>query len=208
MAVEGNFIKKMLSFIIMAVMTTNALAQQESAQAKSVIMLFKEYINADNYNLICDLFTEKAKIKFSPERTIAFLDQQTRRYGKIKSTEFISTENTFSSYLADLDKGQVVIMMAIDSLQKINGLFARPYQTTTPPKVERNTTKLKLPFKGEWTVFWGGDTKALNQHNRVKFQQYAFDTVINRFNDRSYRTDGRSNTDTMHSKKDKNQHST
>lgn len=195
MAVKRNFIKKALSFSTMALVTTCALAQQETPQAKSVIKLFTKYLNAGNYSLICNLFTEKAKLKFPPERTIAFLDQLKNRYGNIKNTAFFSVENTFTTYLTDLDKGQVIIGIAVDSLQKINGLYARPSQTTTLPKVERNTIKLILPFNGEWTVFWGGDTKTLNQHNGVKFQQYAFDIVINGSNDRSYRTNGRSNVD-------------
>ena len=28
----------------------------------------------------------------------------------------------------------------------------------------RNSFKLNLPFKDEWTVLWGGDTKELNYH--------------------------------------------
>lgn len=190
-----NFIKKVLSFIIAAFFTTGALAQQETPQARAVTKLFTEYFNAGNYNLICDLFSEKAKLKFPPERTTAFLEQLKSTYGNIKNTTFISVKNTFTTFRVDLDKGQVIIGIAVDSLQKINGLFARPYQAIDPLKVKRNTTKLKLPFIGEWTVFWGGDTKALNQHNGIKFQQYAFDIVINGLNGRSYKTDGRSNAD-------------
>lgn len=74
-------------------------------------------------------------------------------------------------------------------------MFVRPYQAIIPSTVERNATKLLLPFNGTWTIFWGGDTKALNQHNGVKFQQYAFDVVINSLNCRSYKTDGRLNND-------------
>lgn len=190
-----NFIRKTLSLIIIVLVTTSAIAQEESPQAKSVIKLFSEYLNAGNYTLICNLFTEKAKSKFPPERTIVFLEQLQGRYGNIKNTTFMSVDNTFTTYLADLDKGQVVIWMAIDSLSKIDGLFAKPYQTIIPLKIERNTTKLSLPFSGEWTVFWGGDTKVLNHHNGIRFQQYGFDMVINGLNDRSYKTDGRSNTD-------------
>jgi len=195
MAVEKKFMKEILSFIIMVLITTSAIAQQESAQAKSVIKLFTEYLNSGHYDLIGNLFNEKAKSKFPPDRTMVFLDQLRNRYGNIKNTNFMSVENTFTTYLADLDKGQVVIWIAVDSLSKINGLFAKPYETIIPSKVERNTTKLSLPFSGEWTIFWGGDTKALNLHNGVKFQQYAFDIVVNGLNGRSYKTDGRSNTD-------------
>ncbi|MGI0016990.1 MAG: M23 family metallopeptidase, partial [Nitrososphaera sp.] len=38
-----------------------------------------------------------------------------------------------------------------------------------------------MPFKGEWFVLWGGDTKDLNQHHNNLAQKYAFDFVkVNR----------------------------
>lgn len=195
MAVEKNFMKKIPLLIIMVLITISSMAQQESPQAKSVIRLFSEYFNSGHYNSVCNLFAEQAKSRFPPGRTIVFLEQLQSRYGKIKSTTFMSVENTFTTYLAELDKGQVVIWIAVDSLSTINGLFVKPYQAIIPSKIERNNTKLSLPFNGTWTIFWGGDTKALNQHNGVKFQQYAFDVVINGLNGRSYKTDGRLNND-------------
>jgi len=192
---ERNFTKKILSFTIMVLITTSAIAQQESPQAKSMIKLFIEYFNTGHYDQISSLFNEKAKSKFPTERTMVFLQQLHSNYGHIKSTTFMSVENTFTTYLTDLDKGQLVIGIVVDSLSTINGLFAKPYQSIVPLKVERNTTKLSLPFSGEWSIFWGGDTKALNLHNGIKFQQFAFDIVINGVNGRSYNTDGRSNSD-------------
>jgi len=179
----------------MVLITISSIAQQESPQAKAVIGLFKEHYNSGHYNSVCNLFAEKAKSRFPPVQTIVFLEQLQNRYGKIKNTKFMSVENTFTTYLAELDKGQVVIWMAVDSLSTINELFVKPYQAIIPSRVERNATKLSLPFNGEWTIFWGGDTKALNLHNGIKFQQYAFDIVINGLNGRSYKTDGRSNND-------------
>ena len=54
---------------------------------------------------------------------------------------------------------------------------------------------MQLPFKGTWTVFWGGDTKAQNQHVGVKFQQHAFDLVITDAQQKSFRSDGKRNED-------------
>jgi murein DD-endopeptidase MepM/ murein hydrolase activator NlpD len=36
---------------------------------------------------------------------------------------------------------------------------------------------LSLPFKGRWLVFWGGDTRELNQHHDVPNQRFAFDLL-------------------------------
>jgi len=43
--------------------------------------------------------------------------------------------------------------------------------------MKRNKTKLRLPFKGRWLTFWGGDTEDLNAHHGVVSQKYAFDFV-------------------------------
>lgn len=59
----------------------------------------------------------------------------------------------------------------------------------------RNQTKLSLPFKGEWTVFWGGDTKELNYHVDHAAQKHAFDMIILDETGRSFKTNGRTNED-------------
>lgn len=107
MAVEKNFMKKIPLLIIMVLITISSMAEQESPQAKSVIRLFTDYVNSGQYNLVCNLFTEKAKSRFPPGQTIVFLEQLQSRYGKIKNTTFMSVENTFTTYLADLDKGRL-----------------------------------------------------------------------------------------------------
>jgi len=52
--------------------------------------------------------------------------------------------------------------ITLNDKNEISGLLFKPYAEAK--EIERNTTKMKLPFKGEWTVFWGGDTKELNYH--------------------------------------------
>lgn len=41
----------------------------------------------------------------------------------------------------------------------------------------RHTTTLKLPFKGRWFTYCGGDTAKLNYHHIEPAQRYAFDFV-------------------------------
>ncbi|MDR1958583.1 MAG: M23 family metallopeptidase [Planctomycetaceae bacterium] len=59
----------------------------------------------------------------------------------------------------------------------------------------RNVTKLGLPFEGEWSVVWGGDTKELNYHVENEAQKHAFDFIIRDTGGKSFRTDGRTNED-------------
>jgi murein DD-endopeptidase MepM/ murein hydrolase activator NlpD len=63
------------------------------------------------------------------------------------------------------------------------------------PKPERNISKLQLPVNGEWTVFWGGDTKELNYHVENTAQKNAFDILITDDKGKSFKTDGQTNED-------------
>ena len=74
-------------------------------------------------------------------------------------------------------------------------LFFKPFTDESLPKPERNKTKLSLPFKGEWTVFWGGDTKEQNYHVDVEAQKNAFDIIVTDEKGKSYRTNGEKNED-------------
>jgi hypothetical protein len=81
-------------------------------------------------------------------------------------------------------KAPFTVMFAFDATGRIAGLFVRPdpdapreeykspfadYQTKTP---------LRLPFNGEWTVFWGGRTLAENYHAFTHDQRFAMDVLI------------------------------
>lgn len=57
------------------------------------------------------------------------------------------------------------------------------YQTKTP---------LRLPFQGDWFVFWGGRTEAENRHVFSVHQRFASDLLILR-NGRSHTGDGTAN---------------
>jgi hypothetical protein len=87
------------------------------------------------------------------------------------------------------------INISLDNDSKINGLFVKPFKENNLPKMERNSSKLQLPFKGEWTVVWGGDTKELNYHVESEAQKNAFDMVIKNEKGNSYKTDGITNED-------------
>lgn len=76
------------------------------------------------------------------------------------------------------------VLIAFDTDGRVSGLLVRPaadearkeypsthldYHTKTP---------LRLPFDGEWTVFWGGRTLATNYHAFTRDQRFALDLLI------------------------------
>ena len=53
-------------------------------------------------------------------------------------------------------------------------------------------TRLRLPFEGEWWVFWGGRTQEANYHRASALQRYAYDFVV-RKDGSTHAGDGRRN---------------
>jgi murein DD-endopeptidase MepM/ murein hydrolase activator NlpD len=63
------------------------------------------------------------------------------------------------------------------------------------PEVEKTTLPLALPFRGEWLVFWGGDTLAKNHHVTHKSQRRAADLVQVGADGKTHTGDGKKNGD-------------
>jgi murein DD-endopeptidase MepM/ murein hydrolase activator NlpD len=73
------------------------------------------------------------------------------------------------------------VRIIFDSEKKVAGLFVRPIEAA-PTRLANYTTKttLRLPFDGEWFVFWGGRTREQNYHVVTADQRFAYDLVIMR----------------------------
>lgn len=63
---------------------------------------------------------------------------------------------------------------------RISGFVIRPVPGEAPSAflAYRTKTELRLPFEGEWYVFWGGRTLAQNYHAAAADQRFAYDLVI------------------------------
>jgi murein DD-endopeptidase MepM/ murein hydrolase activator NlpD len=85
--------------------------------------------------------------------------------------------------------------MAFDADGRMSGLWIRPPRDE--PRKEypsthldyRTRTKLRLPVRGEWTVFWGGPTLDKNYHAFTRDQRFALDLLIMQ-DGRTHRGDG------------------
>lgn len=65
---------------------------------------------------------------------------------------------------------------------KIAGFLLRPEPAVAPSRFLDYTTKaaLRLPFQGDWFVFWGGRTREQNYHVIAPDQRFAYDFVVRR----------------------------
>ena len=182
-------------FIVLSFVVNLAFGQSEKENYRTVAAEFEKNYNTDGFDTIFGLFSSDMQKALPLDNTKAFLTNLKSQYGKITKREFERYENTYASYKTNFERALFTVNISVDDDSKINGMFVKPYVERNLPKLERNTTKLKLPFKGEWSVFWGGDTKELNYHVISAAQKYAFDIVIRDEKGNSYKTNGTTNED-------------
>jgi len=187
---------KKLSLILLTLIPFLNFGQTEKETSKKVSAEFEELYNSNNYQEIFNLFSEEMKAAFPIEQTIDFLKGLKSQVGKIEKREFSNYENgTLACYKTNFERALLSVNISLDKDIKINGLFVKPFKESNLPKLERNQSPLILPFNGEWTVTWGGDTKELNYHIESEAQKNAFDIVITDDKGQTFKTDGRTNED-------------
>lgn len=188
--------KKTLVLIILLFASSLIFAQTDNKNDKNISEKLEKLYNSSNYNGIFELFSPEMKKALPQDKTVDFFEGLNQQVGIIKSREFIKyVKGTFASYKTTFEHGIFALNISTDKDLKINGLYVKPFKEDNLPKIERNSTKLILPFKDEWTVTWGGDTAELNYHVESKAQKNAFDFVITDENGKSYKTDGNTNED-------------
>ncbi|MCY9593585.1 M23 family peptidase [Paenibacillus chitinolyticus] len=75
------------------------------------------------------------------------------------------------------ESGQKGLTAAIDGKGVIQGLQFVPLKTYPASDEAFSRAEFSLPFRGEWTVFWGGTNVLLNYHYEHESQRYAYDLV-------------------------------
>jgi murein DD-endopeptidase MepM/ murein hydrolase activator NlpD len=192
---NSNRMKKYLVTILWTTFMNLAFGQSEKIVNKTIADSFETNYNADNFDAIFSSFSTEMQNALPLDKTKEFLAGLKTQAGKITKRQFVKYELTYASYKTNFERALFVVNISVDNNSKINGLFVKPFKESNLPKIERNSTKLKLPFKGEWTVVWGGDTKELNYHVESEAQKNAFDILIKDTKGNSYKTDGKTNED-------------
>lgn len=177
-------------------MINDISAQSETSTAKNISNKFQDHYNSNKYDSIFYEFSPGMQKDFPLEKTVEFLTGLKSQAGQIVGRQFIRFEmGTYFLYKTKFERALFGVSISLDSNARINGLFVKPYTETNLPKIERNLTKLQLPFREEWTVIWGGDTKELNYHIDFEAQKNAFDMVITDAKGNSFKTSGKTNED-------------
>ena len=187
---------KTLNLTLLILTSMFAFAQNEKENSRKISAEFEKHYNSEEYQMIFELFSAEMKNALPIEQTTEFLKGLKNQAGKIQKKEFVKYNQTYAQYKTTFEQAVFAVNISVDNDSKINGLFVKPFKEEgNLPKLERNKTELILPFKGEWTVFWGGDSKELNYHVESIAQKNAFDIIIMDKSGKTFKTDGKTNKD-------------
>ena len=92
--------------------------------------------------------------------------------------------------------GVIEVVCSFDAEDRISGFVIRPQAQAAPSEYldYRTKTALRLPFEGEWFVFWGGRKLEQNYHAATVDQRFAYDLMILR-DGSSHAGEGKKNED-------------
>lgn len=178
---------------ILLLLTHFIFSQTETAVYKQALKQFTDSYNVENYKKIHSQFAEIMKKALPEQNLINFLSSVQKDAGKLKSTEFTKFNSSFAIYKSSFERATLDLHLSVDSEGKINGFRITAHVETA--KLLRNKTEVILPFKGEWNVFWGGDTEKQNYHIVSQSQKHAFDFLIKDKASKTFKNEGKTNKD-------------
>lgn len=168
---------------------------QEQSNYKTAISKLATFYNEGQYDSIWQLCAPQMQNALPLEKTQQFFSQLKEKYGQIQHSAYEKADGAAAMYSSAFEKGVMTVKIVLDGANKIAGLRMIPQLPGNLPTLTRNTTKLILPFNGEWTVIWGGDTRELNYHVESNAQKNAFDMLITDTDGKTHKTTGKSNDD-------------
>lgn len=188
--------KKIIYTLLLALFSTALTAQNESEASKTAAAAFDKHYNAAEFDSVFGMFSSTMKAALPLSNITQFLTGLKAQAGKINKREFVRYEQgNVALYKTDFENGVLGLYLSVDNQGLVEGLMVKEFQEEKPSPLERSATSMILPFKGEWTIFWGGDTRELNYHVDYTQQRGAFDIVMTNESNSTYKTDGKTNAD-------------
>jgi murein DD-endopeptidase MepM/ murein hydrolase activator NlpD len=142
------------------------------------------------------LFSAPMKQALPEQKTAAFIDGLLGAKGPLVAVERAagSTRARHGVYVVKAERGAWQLTLDVDDAGPVLGMsFGEP--PPPEPPVAKSPRLVDLPFRGRWSVFWGGDTVEKNKHVPFKSQRRAADLVIVDEKGSTHRGDGKKNED-------------
>lgn len=178
--------------IIALFLTLLSLGQSATGTDVAVKQLAANY-NSGDFEKIWQSFTPEMQQHLPLDKAKQFFTNIKSTFGKLEQYEADAARPGL--YKTVFTQGVLALKVVADNSNRIAGMAFDPWQPSGLPEIERNTTKLALPFNGKWTVAWGGYTKEQNYHIDNRAQKYAFDILITDKDGKSHKGDGSNNED-------------
>jgi murein DD-endopeptidase MepM/ murein hydrolase activator NlpD len=184
---------KILGLIVVLLINNSLLAQIETSKYKNVSTKFVSFFNESINDSIVAMFSPEMNAALPIDKFTQVSTGLKSQLGSIKKIRFVRLQSASALYETTFDKAVLGMTITLNPKNEIAGLLFKPYTETK--EIVRNTTKMKLPFKGEWSVTWGGDTKEQNYHVESVAQKNAFDFLIYDEKGSTHKGTGESNED-------------
>jgi murein DD-endopeptidase MepM/ murein hydrolase activator NlpD len=185
--------KNILILITFLSIFNSANSQIEKENYKQVSTRFVSFYNVDKNDSIVAMFSPEMNAALPLDKFSQVTAGLKVQFGAIKKIRFVRLQSASALYETTFDKAVLGMTITLNPKNEIAGLLFKPY--TEAKEIVRNTTKMKLPFKGEWSVTWGGDTKEQNYHVESVAQKNAFDFLIYDEKGSTHKGTGESNED-------------
>ena len=185
--------KNLLILISFLSIFNAGFSQTEKDNYKQVSSKFVFFFNESKNDSIEAMFSIEMKTALPLEKFTQVSAGLKQQLGAIKKIRFVRLQSASALYETTFDNAVLGMTLTLNLNNEIAGLLFKPY--TEAKEIVRNTTKMKLPFKGEWTVTWGGDTKELNYHVESVAQKNAFDILITDQKGATHKGTGETNED-------------
>lgn len=185
--------KNILILITFLSIFNSANSQIEKENYKQVSTRFVSFYNVDKNDSIVAMFSPEMNAALPLDKFSQVTAGLKAQFGLIMKIRFVRLQSASALYETTFDKAVLGMTITLNPKNEIAGLLFKPY--TEAKEIVRNTTKMKLPFKGEWSVTWGGDTKEQNYHVESVAQKNAFDILIKDEQGSTHKGSGESNED-------------
>jgi murein DD-endopeptidase MepM/ murein hydrolase activator NlpD len=185
----------MICFALLLSAAKSSLAEEPADRFQKVADRLVKAINAEDYPAIRQDFAKATLDALPLDNVKTVFKSMMVQFGKLEKLDpprLVPPDQAI--FVAHFERAVLDLTLVLDQQNKVVGLlFSPPKQAIPVP--EKHETTLRLPFDGQWFVFWGGDTKELNHHHDSLPQRFAFDFVMVDKTGTTHQGEGKRNED-------------
>jgi pimeloyl-ACP methyl ester carboxylesterase len=160
--------KKITFYIIALLFAFKATAQAEPANYTAALNKFKQYYNDDQPDSIFNMFSPEMKTALPLSKFKPTTDQLVSQYGSLVKTEFVKIGESIAIYKATFQSSVFMLNLALNSHNKITGLFLSPYQENkTGIQLDPSLTETPISVKTLYGTISGSLVMPTNPSGKI-----------------------------------------